>query len=276
MLDRDHQRYLAEQLHHAARRYCIDWYEHWCEVYQKPPHKGGAPYSYSDREYTIFPRYNLLNAIRVEVERLDPAAIDSLAIMRQRLASVGDTADDPFTRKDTNAIEAAAQAEERAKFVSFVSSLNEADLMSVEALPYRRTLRDDEIPRLLDRLRASWGAAFPWYPLTGHKPPSCEVFQARPFGDEIDVRTLRKLIKGLAVGHVWEVREGPPSFEVDLEACDPFYNGAEAFWFTNTLDWVIYASHESSITVAGGALLAALKKAWPGWHRRIWTTPFYR
>ncbi|MCD6052439.1 MAG: hypothetical protein K0Q55_3857, partial [Verrucomicrobia bacterium] len=40
-------------------------------------------------------------------------------------------------------------------------------------------------------------------------------------------------------------------------------------------DWIIYASHESSVTIGGEWLLPAIKSAWPNWQNRIWTTPFF-
>jgi len=54
----------------------------------------------------------------------------------------------------------------------------------------------------------------------------------------------------------------------------PYYNGAEGYWSSDGLDWIIYASHESSVTV-GGWLLEEVKQAWSDWNSRIWTSPFY-
>jgi hypothetical protein len=61
---------------------------------------------------------------------------------------------------------------------------------------------------------------------------------------------------------------------MEISAFEPYYNGAEGFWCNNNFDWVIYASHESSITV-GGWLLAEIKNVWPNWKERVWTTPFF-
>jgi hypothetical protein len=37
------------------------------------------------------------------------------------------------------------------------------------------------------------------------------------------------------------------------------------------MDWLIYASHESSITVAGDWLLEAVKAEWPEWEQHLYT-----
>ena len=74
---------------------------------------------------------------------------------------------------------------------------------------------------------------------------------------------------------MWELREHGPSYEIELSEFDPSYTGAEGFWSSAELDWLLYASHESSITVGGESLIAAITHAWPEWHQYIWTTPFF-
>lgn len=76
------------------------------------------------------------------------------------------------------------------------------------------------------------------------------------------------------VTRVWELREYGPEYELDAAVFEPAYNGAEGFWTSPTHDWIIYASHEASITV-GGWMLAEVKRIWPEWERHIWTTPFF-
>jgi hypothetical protein len=55
----------------------------------------------------------------------------------------------------------------------------------------------------------------------------------------------------------------------------PFwYNGEEGFWFDKSFDWLIYSSHESSITLAG-LILPEIKKNWANWQYRLWDSPFF-
>jgi pyrrolidone-carboxylate peptidase len=44
-------------------------------------------------------------------------------------------------------------------------------------------------------------------------------------------------------------------------------NGLEGYWTTLGVEWLIYASHESTLTVAG-TLLDRVKGGWPTWARR--------
>ena len=50
---------------------------------------------------------------------------------------------------------------------------------------------------------------------------------------------------------------------------EPRYNGSEGYWSSGDLDWIIYASHESSVAV-GGWLLGAVKQRWPDWRAHVW------
>ncbi len=72
---------------------------------------------------------------------------------------------------------------------------------------------------------------------------------------------------------MFALREWQHHWEVGLESVEWLYDGEETFWLDHKLDWVVYASHENSITV-GGWLLAELQSSWTDWRDRVWTTPF--
>lgn len=64
------------------------------------------------------------------------------------------------------------------------------------------------------------------------------------------------------IGRVYELREyGDQNYLLSVECWEPFYNGAEGFWVSDTMDWILYASHESSVTT-GGWLTDAVFSAW--------------
>jgi hypothetical protein len=89
------------------------------------------------------------------------------------------------------------------------------------------------------------------------------------------VESLRQIFIDREIQYVFEVREGGIlGYEMDLEVFEPYYSGLEGFWTDGKSDWVIYASHESSIAI-GGWLLSEVKDAWPNWQDRIWTSPFF-
>jgi hypothetical protein len=68
---------------------------------------------------------------------------------------------------------------------------------------------------------------------------------------------------------LWELREldTDTNKEIELEQLEPLYTGAEGYWTDGTFEWLVYASHEGSVTVAGERLLPALQRRWPDWSK---------
>jgi hypothetical protein len=273
----------VEALHTAARRYCVDraalWSRQYADLQTREAaerRRSGVPepttYTYSAEALSTFPRYQVLQAIQWAVEAFTPADFSSLAEARELLAAAGDSAESVMTRPPHGEIEQQAMDEERALFAAFVRRLSEDELAQVEPLPFRRTLTADESKHLWSELRTRWGIeGFYWYPLdrpdTVEPPQNSVALGADPFFDaEVQAR-LRDVLAGLGVSRMWELREldTDADCEIDLELFEPIYTGAEGFWTDGSLDWLIYASHESSVTVAGARLLPAFQQAFPDW-----------
>jgi hypothetical protein len=47
------------------------------------------------------------------------------------------------------------------------------------------------------------------------------------------------------------------------------------YWSSRELDWLIYLSHEESLTFAGRWLVEAIKEALPNWRERLYTAYGY-
>jgi hypothetical protein len=69
-----------------------------------------------------------------------------------------------------------------------------------------------------------------------------------------------KLMKTLFVLKVQDMSYG---------AFEPYYNGAEGLWCDSNFDWIVYASHESSITI-GGWLLPEIQAVWSNWQEHLY------
>jgi hypothetical protein len=104
-------------------------------------------------------------------------------------------------------------------------------------------------------------------------PPVAFAFDAALFTDEAARSVLRRALAALGTARAWELREYGGDYEMDLDILEPMYDGAEGFWTDASYSWLIYASHESSITVAGADLLPALKRELPSWREHAWA-PF--
>jgi hypothetical protein len=90
-------------LHTAARRYCLERHSYWCQEYSEIVRKRGDRqrdgHHYTPEALATFPRYNVLNAIRVEVERIDPAKLGDAENGKALLILAGETAEDDSTRR---------------------------------------------------------------------------------------------------------------------------------------------------------------------------------
>jgi hypothetical protein len=144
-----------------------------------------------------------------------------------------------------------------------------------------REVDTSERDTLLLRLKDEWrvGPAQFWFPIAisgdENRPAHTEAFQALAFEEELTTETFRKILFDHQVEKAFELRESDDICEIELSQLYPIYTGLEGMWFTSQLDWLVYASHESSVTVGGKWLLPAVKAAWPNWEKRIYTTPFY-
>src|SRR5207302_656678 len=117
----------AFALHTAARRYCLERHAYWCERYSEIVRRGGDRkrdgYHYTPEALATFPRYNVLNAIRVELERIHPGTLGDFEAAKALLLRIGQTAADDFTRQPTDRIRQRLIAEEREAFCRYIGGL---------------------------------------------------------------------------------------------------------------------------------------------------------
>ncbi len=138
-----------------------------------------------------------------------------------------------------------------------------------------REVESPEKEDLIRRLQKEWGVSYYWFPLRDKietRADHIEAFQATY--EESDHETLRQILAAHGITTMFEMREDGQLYEIELAQFYPVYTGSEGFWFTLQLNWLIYASHESSLTIGGAWLLPAVQAAWPDWEQRVWTRPF--
>ncbi len=261
-------------VHTAARRYCLKRHalctERYNEIVRRRRDRERSGQHYTPEALDTFPRYNVLNAIRVELERTDPGDLGDIVAAKERVTRAGETANDDFTRDPTGVIERRAMVEERTAFCDYVRGLSPADLAAIEPLPFRRVLAADESESVWARLRARWQIPGGyWYPLADCPLSGLEAFDAAAFSEGAPPDRLQGILERHGIVRVWELREYGPEYEQEVSLFDPYYNGAEGYWSSGVLDWIVYASHESSVTV-GGWLLEEVKVIWPAWQSHLW------
>ena len=103
----------AEALITAARTYLKSNHSYWATRYSKERTGNDYPYTYTDNDYNLFPRYNMLSAILDRVELLPGEEHLSQDALLQTILEHGRTASSLFTKDETNPIAVSAMQEER-------------------------------------------------------------------------------------------------------------------------------------------------------------------
>lgn len=263
-------------LHSMARRYLMDRYGELIGMYAQLPNQGrvagGLLYSLNARR--IFPRYNTVDAMLVEVERLDPDRLPDPHALTQTLHRAADNAQSPFTRPPQSRVEQDVIDDERGLFRSAVDNWTSTPDLDVEPLGYRRVLRPEESEDWRRRIRQVWGLQdLTWYPmLAGSVPQDVLVLREESMWDQHGIAAVRAALYAEGGLRVAELREYGTERLLDVDLFTPTYDGAEGVWSDDSLAWIAYASHEG--TVAFGGLLASVLSAtlpnlsewqWSGW-----------
>lgn len=308
------------KLHTAARRYCIErgyfWRDEYSKLCDQDRNRKKDGYNYTDEAHDMFPRYNVLDAILIEVEKHNPEVFESLEQTKNQLTTVGLCAESSFTKPSNgqtigkiitdelkkgtyplsemlpklfeiaevmakelpesrnNVVEEKAMNEERRLFCKFICDLTEAEVSVVEPMFYRRVISESESEMLRKELSIRWcEVGSYWYPLTECDREDIIAFTDDFFDEDQDIEKLREILKRRGIYRIWQLREfdSSPEYEIDTYAFYPSYTlDGEGYWCSNDMDWVIYASHENSITIAGSWLIDEVKSAWKDWKQQVW------
>lgn len=230
---------------------------------------------YSAEEYRTFPRYIVLEAILDGVEVLVPEGFKNVEILRDALIEAA-SSENLMTRPPSASIELETRNDERAKFARYIKTISADDLYDVEPLHYRRKLRDEEAAVVRGALERRWKADLDcWYPLS-EKPDGIDVeaFPVSSFERAVGYHQLEEMLSRRGITRVFQMQEGGcEGYEIDVAGTAPQYavkNFDETWWTDKEVSFIIYASHESSITI-GGCLLDDVRSWWPGWRDQIYT-----
>jgi hypothetical protein len=263
----------VEALHTAARRYC------------------------NQRADLSFPGYDLerwdeslaessartraMDVIGAAVEALKPAESASLEEAREHLLSAAASTVHELTQPSMHRVERRGIETEGRWFADYVRGLSDIDLAHVKPLLSRRWLSKSESARVWAELKTRWSAdrGRMWYPWGDEPQAEAQVFDEDPFLDEGLQHHLREVLASVGVSRLWELRgfSSGPDYEIELAMLEPVASefvglapgGREMFWSDATFDWLIYASHEDTVTIAGAELLSGLQAAWPAWRRFV-------
>jgi hypothetical protein len=122
-------------------------------------------------------------------------------------------------------------------------------------------------------LNARWGCDIPfgWIPMTGdYKLPNTEIYYSEFFDDNL-IENIKHVIKCLYTDKLFEILEGGAVSVQYLDNCFFGYNGLEHLHTNDAFDFVLYFSHESTVTVGGRQLLEEIHRLWPEYKNHLWT-----
>ena len=128
--------------------------------------------------------------------------------------------------------------------------------------------------QLKRRIRAIWGVtdSHYWYPLSTARRPDVIAFDS-DYIDEDDqkIKEIQQWILRQGADVVFELHEDLTLWQIDTDSLDPCYDGRylERYWFDQHMNWVIYASHESTISFGGNELITSLQSFWPDWQEHL-------
>ncbi|NOU26892.1 MAG: hypothetical protein HOO96_03205 [Polyangiaceae bacterium] len=261
------ERELIAGLHAAARRYCIDAHAERARRYAALDQGGGGydatsgRYSRSARD--LFPRYQQLRAMQLAVERFVAEDFTSLADARRRLSDAIEAAQIDNVAVRADPVCSRAAEEESAALLRHLAALDEDLLWRTAPLPFCRVLSPQETDGRRETLSARYGV---WYggvvdALPKHAGvPSHLTFVLSRLPDPTG--PLQALVAPMAA-RITELNELTESFE--LEVVLATFTHSEGFWFPADLGWMVYASHEDTLTVAGEPLVSAVRAHHAGW-----------
>jgi len=271
----------VDALHTAARRYCRARHDEAWDEYRDLAlrlHRNGKgswiTNEATTQELAVFPRYLVLWAILKDVERLAPANFASVDGLREALTQIGWAARDEATENPAIAAGVSAMQDQRRLFVDYIGSLAARELAAVAPLPYRRVLPEFEWKQVWTRIESRWRIDGAWYPLVEGAPPLDVLPFHVDYFDLQKIDALRNILaeRGIArvielrwsVGQELELESFCPSFAISAGSGRLYGAGEEAYWTgTEETDWLVYVSHESSITIAGAWLISRLERAFP-------------
>lgn len=246
----------ADALHTAARAYVIDRSQGLTDAFDRT-------------------RRAVLGAILTKIERSVPGQLGSLEEAREQLIAAAWAGwSDTTTGIDLarNPMRAQEWAEERDSVIAYVRGLSPVDLALAEALPYRRTLSDDEARDLRRRFVHAWAFDPADTPLTPADEPDVQEFVRSRFIDQGGGEQARQALLGRGITRVLMFCRWDSACYRELDVSSLRWED-EATWFDRDLDWFV-GRGDDVLTVAGW-LFVELRSSWPAWRdavrRADWT-----
>jgi hypothetical protein len=249
-----------------------------------------APGLSSEDRDRLLDTMHLLEAILREIEQRVADDFPTVTATRTFLIAAGHRAKAgyyQFVRKDSEVAwqyvdekrdEARTTTREQARsdYLDYLTQLSPEEAALAPAVPFRQVMSDIKRLRVGTKLANRWAvdpSEHYWYPLNT-AIPTADVFAAQAwyFDREVGDALLSDILLQRGITRVWEVHElrRPPEYELSPSLCA--FEAYETYWSSKELDWLVYTSHEASITFAGSWLVEEIKRVWENWEQRVYSS----
>ena len=151
----------------------------------------------------------------------------------------------------------------KTNFIKFVNELNVDELLEVSTISFERRLNEEESKRLEKSLKAifdfgSWkDENYYWEPLskTQNKIPLV-YFEDDLFKLE-EIQKIVEIVKSISGDRIFLLTDENLNYEVETSSFD--IDWIESAYCNFEIDWLIYISHEGTITFSGEKLITEIE-----------------
>jgi hypothetical protein len=248
----------TEALITASRRYLKDNFSYWADRYSKERTGKDFPYTYTNNDYNLFPRYNVLSAILDKVETLLGQNQLVFETCKQKLKEFGLTANSPFTTGEQNDTAKKAMQEERKKFIDFVQKLAANNLQEIQPLPHRRRLTKVESDQIRQALQEHWNFQGNYWEPVEELSPKPSIFLMKDNITDDDYRQIIEEIERHAESKLFEIKEDGSDAEIEFSLFHP--DCYETIYCDRSFSWIVYGSHEGTVAFGGFWLLDFIRE----------------
>jgi len=239
-----------------ARIYCKNNYRYWIVKYQNERTGNDYPYTYTDKDYDLFPRYLVLAYLLKKIDLLVGRKFKTFTGCVSELLNAASYPDNEPNDKIK-----LTKEDEKRNYREFILSLNQNEVanLAVKRLSYRKKLGKHESEKIRKRLLEKWNYSGYWYPIDGNYRDDALFLPEKyiaPFEKEITA-----IIQSISLKRFYAIDECGDDYRNSISDFTlSLYDGSEKFCCDNTFDWVVYGSHESTISFGGEKLIPQIKE----------------
>jgi len=133
-----------------------------------------------------------------------------------------------------------------------------------------RTLSEQEVKSLRERVNDVWDwKKYYWYPLMPTSRPDVFALDTDKFDQAISEEKVKTALTEIGITKVFNLRELGESEELDIKDI-PYLYESESVIIDESMEWIIYCSHEQSVAFGGAKLNEKIKNLVPNWKELEW------